>query len=587
LFRATGKTSEALAAYEKAMEIQERLVQYHPTATEFALDLAGSQYNIGNLLGENGKPSEALLAYKKTLAIQRQLVRDHPTEAQFQANLARSHRSIGMLLDECGQPSEALAEIGKAMTIQQQLVRDHPTVVQFQQDLSTSHSDIGVLLSATGQASSALAAYEQALTIEEHLARDHPTVTEYQGDLARTHRNIGGLLGGSGKPSEGLAAYERALDIQQRLLREHPTITQFHADVATSHHGIGVLRYAIGQPSDALAAYEQAQTIREQLVRDHPTRTEFHRDLASTYSFIGDVLDETGQPNKALDVYEKALATRERLVKDYPNSPQFASEFGGLLNDIATIELRQVSYITARDHLRQAITWQKRALATNAEQPVYRAYLKNHFVNLLHAAEGLADQELHTEAERGFAELEVSEPSRAKTEARIKAIIGGEKEKSSAELMTLGKRANETMRYALAVKLWNMAFDRYPGFADELAKKRRFNAAVAAALAADGQGIDVPAPDEEAKVKLREQALQWLNANLEALKKLIGSGDEKQKAEAEETLNAWQAEPNLSSVRGEAIAKLPENQQQTWHELWKQVAESVGGEMPKTDSGSN
>ena len=145
------------------------------------------------LLSETGKPAEALAAYEQARAIRERLARENPTVTQFQSDLATSHDNIGMLLRETGKPAEALAAYEQARAIQERLARENPTVTQFQSDLAVSHNNIGMLLSDTGKPAEALAAYEQARAIQERLARENPTVTQFQSDLAASpqqHRHV-------------------------------------------------------------------------------------------------------------------------------------------------------------------------------------------------------------------------------------------------------------------------------------------------------------------------------------------------------------------------------------------------------------
>ena len=59
----------------------------------------------------------------------------------------------------------------------------------------------------------------------------------------------------------------------------------------------------------------------------------------------------------------------------------------------------------ARARLREAISSQRKALASNPTNPTYRQFLANHLTNLIVAARGLGDSAGVAEAERELAEL--------------------------------------------------------------------------------------------------------------------------------------------------------------------------------------
>ena len=99
-----------------------------------------------------------------------------------------------------------------------------------------------------------------------------------------------------------------------------------------------------------------------------------------------------------------------------------------------------------------------------------------------------------------------------------------------------------------------------------------YNAACAAALAGRGEGVEDSPPSDEAKAKLRGQALYWLQSELETWKKHLENATAEQRKIAVHKLQNWQSDPDLSGVRGEAINKLPEAERANWKSLWQSAA---------------
>ena len=87
VLRETGKPAEALAAYEQARAILERLARENPTVTEFQADLAESHNNIGLCSRDTGKPAEALAAYEQARAILRAAGAEHPESPDYASDL--------------------------------------------------------------------------------------------------------------------------------------------------------------------------------------------------------------------------------------------------------------------------------------------------------------------------------------------------------------------------------------------------------------------------------------------------------------------------------------------------------------------
>ena len=598
LLSATGKPAEALAAYEQARAIEERLARENPTVTQFQSDLAGSHNNIGMVLSDIGKPAEAIAAYEQARAIFERLARENPTVTEFQSDLAASHNNIGVLFSDTGKPAEALASYEQARAIWERLARDNPTVTQFQRDLAGSHNNIGMLLSETGKPAEAMAAYEQARAVCQRLARENPTVTEFQSELAVSYHNIGQLLSEAGKPAEALVFNEKARAIRERLARENPIVGQFQSHLAESHNNIGTLLRATGKPTEALVAYEKARAIRERLARDNPTVTYFQRDLAASHHNIGTLLLDTGKPAEALAAYEKGRAIQERLVRKHPESPDDASHLGVTLNNMAGIESRAERFVEARDRLREAILWQKKALAANPEHRNYRQSVRNHYAGLLSTAGSLRDPALAAEAEQGLAELAASDPMLKALDARLAAVLGGTDPKGNAERLQLAYHGYNRKRYAASARLFAEALECEPVLADDREEQHAYNAACAAALAASvktaiaqpsvvqvastsassphagasqTEGAEKPLTDIQ-RLKLRNQACSWLKAELDRWDRLLKSANEQQRAVVKGMLEHWLEDPELVSVRdAAALDRLPDVEQHQWRRLWDDV----------------
>jgi hypothetical protein len=260
-------------------------------------------------------------------------------------------------------------------------------------------------------------------------------------------------------------------------------------------------------------------------------------------------------------------------VREHPESPAFASALGGTLHNLATLDLVAKRFAAARDKLNAAIGWQKKALAAYPRHPEFRRFLANHLTNLLHAALGLGDSALAAEARRGLDELQASDPRVKDLDARLTALRAGEAPRDNAERLALAQRAYDTQRHATAARLWAEAFDSDPELAENRRTQHRYSAACAAALGAAGQGRnDEPAPDADAKTRLRQQALGWLKSELTAWEKLIEKGPDQARAFVAATLRHWRADTDLAGVREpEAMAKLPDHERNDWQALWAEV----------------
>jgi eukaryotic-like serine/threonine-protein kinase len=130
-----------------------------------------------------------------------------------------------------------------------------------------------------------------------------------------------------------------------------------------------------------------------------------------------------------------------------------------------------------------------------------------------------------------------------------------------------------TNRTRAMARLYADAFAASPPLADDLGAGHRYNAARAAARAGCGHGKDAPGLGEAEGKKWRDQARQWLRAELAARVRALDT-DPAARLGVREALTRWQKEPDLAGVRDrQALAALPAGERGEWEKLWADVAD--------------
>jgi ElaB/YqjD/DUF883 family membrane-anchored ribosome-binding protein len=140
--------------------------------------------------------------------------------------------------------------------------------------------------------------------------------------------------------------------------------------------------------------------------------------------------------------------------------------------------------------------------------------------------------------------------------------------------VSLGRLCYLKKLYADSARFYAGAFAAQPALADGLQAANRYNAARAAVLAATGQGEDADKLDDKGRARLRQQALDWLRADLALWGKQAEDGTPEMRATAQKKLQHWQEDSDLASVRdAAALEKLPESERAEWKKLWAEVEE--------------
>jgi cytochrome c-type biogenesis protein CcmH/NrfG len=121
--------------------------------------------------------------------------------------------------------------------------------------------------------------------------------------------------------------------------------------------------------------------------------------------------------------------------------------------------------------------------------------------------------------------------------------------------------------YTAAVRFLSEAFAAKPQLAKKILAQNRYHAARVAALAGAGLGEDAKGLSPEQRTELRQQALDWLRADLAVYSKLPAN------AVVQQRLAHWREDPALASVRDKpALDRLPKAEREPWRKLWADVA---------------
>ena len=278
VYREQGDYAKALEYYEKALQINERVLgSGHPsTATTYS--------NMAVVYREQGDNAKALEYCKKALEIrERVLGSGHPDTAATYNNMANVYSSQG-------DNEKALEYYKKALEIRERVLGSgHP-------DTAATYNNMANVYCELGDYGKALEYYEKAFKIRERvLGSNHP-------DTAATYNNMANVYREQGDYGKALEYYKKALEIRERVLGSN------HPDTAATYNNIALVYCAQGDYGKALEYYEKALEISECVLgRDHPLTATMYNNKASVYSAQGDY-------GKALEYYEKALEIRERVL---------------------------------------------------------------------------------------------------------------------------------------------------------------------------------------------------------------------------------------------------------------------------------
>jgi tetratricopeptide (TPR) repeat protein len=370
---------------------------------------------------------------------------------------------------------------------------------------------------------------------------------EAETDFPEARTNLGRALADSGDPAAGIAELRKALQTKKKFPEAH-----------IAHTNLGNALLALDRRPEAIAAYQDA-------LRVNPKYADAYYGLGNAYF--------PGKPADAVDAYRRAIELN-------PNDGQYHNNLGNALAVSGDLE-------GAIAEFREALGLDKDL--SQAHHNLGRALLENGQFN-----EAVAEYRVAVQLQKDNAEwrehLRQAEEM-TRLDDRLPVVLAGkDKPADGAQALAFAHLCQLPLRgqNVAAARFFGEAFDRDPKLAENLETGDRYNAACAAALAAAGKGKDAGKLDDNERARLRQQALDWLRADLAAWRRVIDQ--EPQKAPtAAEVLRHWLDDTDFAAVRGkEALAKLREAERKAWQKLWddatgmrKRSAETPAKKQPE------
>jgi serine/threonine protein kinase/tetratricopeptide (TPR) repeat protein len=215
-----GERVDAVAGYDRAIRLYEKLAADSPDVPEYAIELARSYFNLGGILFELGKWPEAESANRQAAALHEKLAAKFPAQPQHRHDLADDLNDLGILLRERGEFKEAEQIYRRAVDLGEKLVSEY-RLPDLQINLAARYHNLGNAVRDQERPADSLAFYQKAITLlDAILAKDR------QYDDARVFlRNAcwdrANALGQLGKHGEAIKDWQRAYDLDDGTDKEN------------------------------------------------------------------------------------------------------------------------------------------------------------------------------------------------------------------------------------------------------------------------------------------------------------------------------------------------------------------------------
>ena len=548
-----GRTDEAIDYLKQAIRIDPKHAWNHNA--------------LGIILRENGRLVEAIDQFQRGLALT-------PLSANLRVNL-------GIALKEKGQPDEAFVEFQRAVLLDP--------------GMATAHANLALALEDKGRLDEAIDHYRTAALLDPN--------------QASTHYNLGRALQVRGRLDEAIDHLRQAVSLAPNWAMAHGVLGDLLKARGQSNEAIEEFRKAIAvNPKDA----ESRESLRASLISQgqwDEVRLDWKKEIAANPSEHDACF---GYAELCLFLGDEEEYRRHRR--------DLLARFGDATDPFVAERVGKACLLSppSEDELRRAFALTDRAVAAGSTgrewaYPYFlfarglAEYRLGHFESAITSMEGPAasvmgpsprlvlamarhrlgqkDRALRTLAEAVLSfdwspakaesrDLWFAHVLRREAEAMIlpnlPAFLEGrcQPRDTDERLALLGVCQFKDLRGATA-RLYAGAFAADPSLAEDLKAGCRYAAACAAAVAGCGGGADAPWLGEQERTQFRQQAREWLRADLDALAARLRGDPAPDRAMVKDSLRRWRESSDLAGLRDpDAMIKLPPAERSECLSLW-------------------
>jgi serine/threonine protein kinase/Flp pilus assembly protein TadD len=226
VLRQRGDNSAAAERFRDAIAIQERLVTHARDKEQSLRGLAASYNNLASL-SDSSAPDVAVNTYEKAIDIQKRLVKNWPMNRIYQADLARTYNNLGFVLISRNDFRNGQACYRNAVTLQENLVTASQNAACYRRDLAISYNNLGMAQSRFDRLADAEKSFRRALDLQQPLVSADPDDAKMLSDTGGIYNNLGLLFDRLKRFDDAKSAYEQAILHQRRAFETSPDVSRY------------------------------------------------------------------------------------------------------------------------------------------------------------------------------------------------------------------------------------------------------------------------------------------------------------------------------------------------------------------------
>ena len=385
------QVAEQLASIPGAEHVRQSLLnktlQYYEEFSAAAMgdptlqaELAMTQSRIGTLARELKSSAEAIPHFRRSADLFKPLVDDGSGETRLEA--AANYNHLGLALAEIGKIDEAFARYRQALAIQRELVTETPGNVRYATELAVTSNNLGMLLREIGDGQTAESILRDAVTHLASLAEEHRNNELVARGLSAALANLASLTLET-NPHQSVELLRRAISSRLESIRRSSNRLRASAELASLYNNLGSAQLRVDRFAECEKSYSGAIRLLRHVSEIAPSVAEHKRELAISLNNLAIVLQRASRDTEAVAAATEAVEIQTSLMDSRHHTAEDEKRIGAMKHNLATALVALRRYGEAEAVLESAVEHQRVALSDSDAPGDARAYLVDHYSELL------------------------------------------------------------------------------------------------------------------------------------------------------------------------------------------------------------
>ncbi len=329
-----GQSSGALESYQKAFQLQERLLEANPGDVNMQREFGSTAYQIADSYYSLGNNEEALKAYRRAQSAYKIVSESDPANSRWKTSLASLYERSSLILFVQGADRAGTDDFNIAQQFNDEALFAAPEDSYVLLVCAQIYSSIGNNLgnpdfNDAGKPNEALEVLEKSLLIRKKLAEREPDKVMHQSNLGISFKDIGDIYLAKGNAAKAIENYRKALAIHQAIADKDTKDAFAQGVVAYDLNKLGNALRANGEIENALIRHEQSVSILERQHLANAENVMVTHTLALSLEGLANTLVDKKEFTRALATYQRSLQIEEELSAA-SRSPELKIKIGQL-----------------------------------------------------------------------------------------------------------------------------------------------------------------------------------------------------------------------------------------------------------------